>query len=248
VNVVALYSMKGGVGKTATAANLAYLASRESRTLLWDLDPQASVSYYFRVKPKKKLCFKNLLKGYEELDRYVRETDHDNLHLLPAKLSHRKTDFVLKARRRPREQLLSLLSSFPEDYGIVILDCPPNMSLLSENVFAAADVILVPVVPTTLSLLSYETILKFFHHKNLKEKRLVPFFSMVEPRKTMHRECMARMEHAKPRFMQSRIPYSADVERMGMTRSPVNLDNSASLAAKSYTALWKELKERALDW
>ncbi|MGZ4960500.1 MAG: ParA family protein, partial [Methylomonas sp.] len=90
MNVLAVYSIKGGVGKTASAVNLAYTAARNGyRTLVWDLDPQGASSYYFRIKPKIKGGSKDLITGKRELEGLIKGTDFENLHLLPADFSFR---------------------------------------------------------------------------------------------------------------------------------------------------------------
>ena len=84
MNTLATYNIKGGVGKTAAAVNLAYLAASDGRrTLLWDLDPQGAATYLFRVKPRVKGGGRGLVSGKRPVDDAVKATDFDNLDLLP---------------------------------------------------------------------------------------------------------------------------------------------------------------------
>lgn len=245
MKVIATYNIKGGVGKTATAINLAYLAAREGApTLVWDLDPQGATSYYFRIKPRIKGGGKRLVQGKRDLEDFIRGTDYELLDLLPADFSYRNMDLFLERAKHPARQLRKLLSPFKSEYYYVFLDCPPSISLTSESIFGAADAILLPTIPTTLSLRTCQQVLKFFRQHSLDTARVLPFFSMVDVRKQLHRAIV----HNPPEFMsgvlQARIPYSSDVERMGIYRAPLAEYASRSAAAHCYEDLWENIKEK----
>ncbi|MEW8206917.1 MAG: AAA family ATPase, partial [Candidatus Thiodiazotropha taylori] len=145
MHILGVYNIKGGVGKTATAVNLAHLAATEGyRTLIWDLDPQAAATYYFRIKPKVKGSNKRLIKGKLDLDEVVKATDFENLDMLPADFSYRNMDLRLEEAKNPTKQLLKLLRPLSQAYDYVFLDCPPSISLVSENIFRAAEGLLLP--------------------------------------------------------------------------------------------------------
>lgn len=242
MRIVALYSIKGGVGKTAAAVNLSYLAARDHfRTLLCDLDPQGSASFYFRIRPMKKFSGKKFLKGGQNIDRNIRGTDFENLHLLPSKLSFRNLDLNLDSKKKSKHHLGKILQPFAEQYDLIFLDSPPNLTLLAENIFTAAHRVLVPVIPTTLSMLTYEKLQKFFRKKAFDASKVLAFFSMIESRKSMHNEIIEQNREAP--FLQSQIPYLSDVEKMGIHRQPLLSYAADSRAAHAYESLWSELKQ-----
>ena len=140
VNTLATYNIKGGVGKTASAVNLAYLAARDGRrTLLWDLDPQGAASYLLRVRPRVKGGGKALVRGKRSLDQAVKITEFDGLDLVPADFTYRNLDLVLDEAKKPTQRIARLLGPMADAYDVVVLDCPPGISLVSENVVHAAD-------------------------------------------------------------------------------------------------------------
>ena len=243
MSIFALYSMKGGVGKTAAAVNLAYEAVQSGATaLLCDLDPQGAAAFYFRIRAKKKFGRKRFLKGGKHLENNIRGTDFEGLDLLPSAMSFRNLDLGLDERAKNKSYLKRLLMPMREEYDHIFLDCPPNLTLLAEHVFRAADYVVVPCIPTTLSMLTHQKLMDFFKKNKLKRGKLVSFFSMVEQRKTMHREIVEQVGGRKGKFLNAQIPYTTDVERMGWARQPVACFKPRSKGTQAYRELWTELQ------
>lgn len=240
---IALYSNKGGVGKTAAAVNLAYLAAAGgASTLLCDLDAQGSSTYYFRVQPGIKRKARGLVKGNKEILESVKATDYPGLDLLPADLSHRRLDLEYAERKKPTERLAKALEPLRSEYDVVILDCPPTINLLAENIFVTADVLLAPLIPTPLSLLAHRQLLDFVDEHAYRPERVYAFFSMADPRKRIQRDLLTDARKTLPRVLQTVIPYLATVEQMGVQRAPIGAFAANTPAAAAYRELWAEVQ------
>ncbi len=243
MHILGVYNIKGGVGKTATSVNLAYLAAKEGyRTLIWDLDPQGASSFYFRIKPRVKGGSKKMLRGKVDLDDVIKGTDFENLDLLPADFSYRNMDLLLGKSKHPTMRLLELLRPFLHEFDLIFLDCPPSISLVSENIFQATDTLLIPTIPTTLSLRTYRQLLDFAEANGLDDLKILPFFSMVDRRKRMHIDMLEQLPEHYDELLNTYIPYASDVERMGVFRQPVMEFASRGPACAAYEALWDEVK------
>jgi cellulose biosynthesis protein BcsQ len=247
MTVIALFNLKGGVGKTASAVNLAYLSAQDGfNTLLWDIDPQGSSSFYFNAKQKYKGGIKKLLSSDFDLDEAIMETDYPKLDLIAADLHAKSMDVMMEELRSSKKKLKSILSPLSKDYDFIFIDCPPGLSALSENVFHAADVVLMPIIPTTLSVRTYHMVKDYFKEKDLDMKKMMCFFTMVDLRKNLHNEVMEELYKDK-RFFENYIPYLSDVEKMGIHRGPIESYARSSYAAKCYRDLWDEIKEGIVD-
>jgi chromosome partitioning protein len=244
VKVAATYSIKGGVGKTSTAVNLAFEAARAgTRVLVWDLDPQGAATYVFRVRPKVRGGSRRLVGTEGELASHIRGSDLSPVHVVPADFSLRHLDLHLEGTKRPTERLATLLEPLADHYDLALLDCPPSISLASESVFGAADVLLVPVVPATLASRTLGQLLDFLDDQ-VEAPDVLPLLSMVDRRRKHHRELVEALGAEWPELLGTAIPSAAVIERMGSERAPVGVFAPSTPATRAYRALWSEVAAR----
>ena len=244
MKVLASYSIKGGVGKTTAAVNLAHEAAvGGARVLLWDLDPQGAATFFVRVKPSVKGGAKRLVGHDGSLAAHIRATDNQAVHIVPADFSLRHLDVHLDGKKHPERRLGALLEPLAERYDVALLDCSPGITLASESVFAAVDALLVPTIPTTLSERTLDQLTRFLAD-HPPAPMLLPFASMVDRRKSLQRDLVAHLMRDTPGFLPTSIPNASVIERMGTERAPVAVYAPTSAAALAFRRLWADIAAR----
>ncbi|MEP7113846.1 MAG: AAA family ATPase [Ilumatobacteraceae bacterium] len=244
MKVLATYSIKGGVGKTTTAVNLAHEAAvAGSRVLLWDLDPQGAATFFVRVKPSVKGGVERLVSNAGSLAANIHATDDPAIHIVPADFSLRHLDLELDDTKHPTRRLAALLEPIADHYDIALIDCAPGITLTSESVFDAADSLIVPTIPTTLSERTLDQLTRFLADQTCAPI-VLPFASMVDRRKRLQRDLAAHFSRDIPGFLPTAIPNASVIEQMGVERAPVAVFAPNSEAASAFRHLWADIAAR----
>lgn len=239
MSVIAIYSMKGGVGKSCSAVNLAWNSAVDSsrRTLLWDLDPQGAASFILRGDRAKKDRARAMVAGNVKPDKLIKHTEIENLDLLAADFSLRGLDRLFFQISK-KKHLGKLLKEIGKNYDRIILDCPPGLTETSAQILRNADIVIVPVIPSPLSERALTDVQTFLNGAGKKHAPLLPVYTMVDRRRTIHNQGLMR----KPRWPV--IPMSSAVEQMTKLQKPVGSFALRSPAAQAYAKIWRGIEKR----
>ena len=237
--VIAVYSVKGGVGKTTFAANLAWCSAHDSgwKTLLWDLDAAGGAAFLLGLEPHPKKSANSVFSRERDPTRLIRSTQYPSLDVLPSDSSLWSLDSQLSAIGKKR-RLAKIAESLGKTYSRIILDCPPVLSEVSTQAMRAADLVIVPLPPSPLSTRAFELVAQEVKGSGKKHPPMLPVLSMVDRRRTLHREAI----EANPNWPV--IPLASALEQCAVQRAPVGAFAPNSPAARDIALLWRAIERK----
>ena len=250
--VVAVANQKGGVGKTTTSVNVAAsLSQAGKRVLLVDLDPQGNATMGSGIdKRKVSRTVYHVLLGLGDIAAIRVRSESGGYDLIPANrdLAGAEVELVDLPNREGR--LRSALERLAAEYEFILIDCPPSLSLLTLNAFAAADEVLIPMQCEYYALEGLSdlvgTIKRVRTNINPRLEIAGLLRTMYDPRNTLSHQVSQQLEeHFGEKVYRTLVPRNVRLAEAPSFGAPAVIWDRASKGAQAYLALADEILARA---
>lgn len=237
--VIAIYSVKGGVGKTTLAANLAWCSAMQSyrSTVLWDLDAANGAGYLLGIEPDPRLRAEAMFGIAPDPEKHLVKSAYPNLTVLPADESLRSIEALLSRPGRCKH-VGRITNALSRKYERIILDCPPAVNEQSRQILQASDIVIVPLPPSPLSTRAFQRVAKEIKASGHRHPPILPVLSMIDMRRTLHREA----REAAPDWPV--IPLASAMEQCAVRQKPVGDFATSCSAAKGIGKLWAAIEAK----
>lgn len=250
---IAICSQKGGISKTTTAAHLAVAWGQQGRrVLLVDLDPQFALTRRFKVDPSQVPTLVSVVAGEPgsepiELVDAIVEQVAEGVDLVPADRRMHSLELSLTTELKRETVLRRALAGNVDPYDVVIVDCPPNLGLLTVNALCAADHALIPVNMQSVDSLmgAHEAIATVRTLADSGEAiRELPLLRVCcDSRRIAHQAIDEAIEQQGLAVLDTCIPQRAEFERSELEQRPVSILSPSSSGTRAYRDLALELNE-----
>lgn len=240
MTVIAIYSVKGGVGKTTLAVDLAWRLATQGQhtTLLWDLDQQGGAGYLLGRDPPQARRAAAVFQREGKPRQLITLTDYQRLSLIEADESLRQLPLQL-ARMGQRKRLATMTTFLKAEYARIVLDCPAGLNEIAEQALAAADLVVVPLPPSPLSARALDTVRRELARLHHRHPPILPVLSMYDSRRKLHRQVAGEVATGWPV-----IPMSSPIEQAAVRRAPLGTYAASSDAGRAMARLFDGIEAR----